>query len=95
VEAGVDVTNPDTLTADLFKGVTQVGSGGGGGDRLYLILGAVMGVNHPDTLIVSSSAGPQALKGAVCTSRVLSLPAGGECPGSRVWAPGGRQHGLL
>jgi hypothetical protein len=23
-EAGVDVTNPATLTADLFKGVTQV-----------------------------------------------------------------------
>jgi hypothetical protein len=27
VEAGVDVTNPDTLGQQLFEGVTQVGAG--------------------------------------------------------------------
>lgn len=27
IESGVDLTNPDTLTPELFKGVTQVNGG--------------------------------------------------------------------
>ena len=36
IESGVDITNPDTLTPELFKGVTQASRKDSSGQGVYL-----------------------------------------------------------
>ncbi len=37
IEAGVDITNPDTLTPELFKGVTQASAAAALGDTAGVV----------------------------------------------------------